>query len=288
MLAALVGLAAAGTAVSGASAASAATTAESIEVSADGITYDTTFPGSLFGETRLIPGSSVAATLWVRNPTSAEAYLRVVLTDVVANDVHYWGALSMLLTVSGETVTSPMTASDECTVLVMAVPMAAGEALPVSLALALGDLNGTQGQNGRADFALGVTLSEVAYPTDECAPPAVEVPGTPGAPSVFGPHIVAKAASGYPVGYASADFFARGWNSPFRGFLIDFNTGRLDDRFLILLVGTTLGLGAGWLTSLVRGRKRAAARAKAGSTPHNSRRYTTHTTRHTTAPGGTR
>ncbi|MDP3208645.1 MAG: hypothetical protein Q8M65_05815, partial [Rhodoglobus sp.] len=149
-----------------------------VEVSADGVTYGPTFPGSLFGAIRLVPGSSDTTTLWVRNPTSATAYLRVVLTEVVADDQDYWGALSVRTTVLGQVASMPMPSPSTCTVLATAVPMGAGQALPVIFALSLADLNGRQGQNGRADFAIGVTLSEVAYPTD-CSTPAVVVPATP-------------------------------------------------------------------------------------------------------------
>ncbi len=251
--------------------AALATTGGEAEVSSDGETYGPAFPGTLFGPTTLIPGGSETATLWVRNPTSADAYLRVALGDLVVTDLAFSNALSLRLAVAGTDVSTPLNSVDGCEVLANGVPLGAGDTVPITVVVSLGSLDGTQGQGGRADFTLGVTLSEVALTTPECTPPSISVPGTPGASEPPGSTDAARSVDSSATGSQAG--FERGINKPFRGPLSDFNTSPLNHAFLILLIGSTLGLGAGWVMAM---------RKKRPAHPHPFRAYSA------TTPGGLR
>lgn len=57
-----------------------------ILLSSDGVTWGTSLSGSLFdGLGRLIPGESASAKLWVKNPTSEPAEVRMSARSLVAS-----------------------------------------------------------------------------------------------------------------------------------------------------------------------------------------------------------
>jgi len=261
---AAAGVAVFGSLLSGHSAA--AVTGDSIEVSPDGVNYGRTYPGSLFGELSLVPGSTETATLWVRNPTASRAWLRVTLESVVTTGPEFENALALQLTTPQGALTTPLALSASCAVLAGAVPMEPGESVPLNVAISLGTLDGLGGQGGRAQFTVGLTLSEVPYLAANCTIPAINVPGTSGV-SEGGPRT--GAAAGPTTTDPLAGGAGRGVDRSIRGVPTDFNTLALDLVTKILFIGSALGIGAAWFMS-VSARRGRAPRAAVAATSQKS------------------
>ena len=161
---------------------SSAAAAGSIGISDDGVTYGSTYPGTLFDSVaHLVPTDSDSESFFIRNDTGSAGFLRVVLRNVVFSDAAYGAALSVSASTPSKTGTAqPLTAATPCVVLVEGQTVQPGEIVPISAVVALGDLTGTAGQNATAEMSLRVELHDTStgsLPTNPCilASPGTDV-----------------------------------------------------------------------------------------------------------------
>lgn len=169
-----------GLALVGAGPATPARAAGSIGISDDGVTFGSAYPGTIFGSLELlVPLDTESETFYIRNETADPAFLRIVLLDVTYSDAAYGAALSVNANTPAKTGTPrPLTAATPCVVLVEGETIQAGAVVPVTTALSLGDLNGSEGQDSTADLSLRIELHDTStgsLPATTCTLP----PGTP-------------------------------------------------------------------------------------------------------------
>jgi hypothetical protein len=163
--------------------ASPAMAADEVLVSADGVTFSSTYPGTLFDSiAQFVPGDSDQETFYVRNGGSEPGHLRITLADTIAADSDFADAL----TVSASTVHRPgqnasILSANPCWVLLEGVTLGVGETIGVTTTVALGNLNGQAGQGATAEFSLGVALSSasVSLPPTHCGLTGSTVPVVP-------------------------------------------------------------------------------------------------------------
>lgn len=228
-----------------------------ILVSHDGVAWSTNFPGELFPSAALlIPGAHTTTTLWLKNATTEEGYLRVTLDGAVSSAADYGDALTVAAAVPSTVgVAVPMTAVGDCIVLLNGVLVPAGAEVPLTVTLALGNLDGQHGQAAWSSFSLGAALSQLRVDDGSCVAPAVEIPGTPSAPVAKGgspaatPSDTAAVAPSDPI----ADVVSP---NRFLGFLVDANSIRFTDGYLISMLFLAFGIGAGWFVVGARRKRR--------------------------------
>jgi len=153
-----------GTLVVASSAATAAHAAGSIGVSDDGVTFGASYPGSLFDSiAHLVPMDSDSESFYIRNDTTEAAFLRIVLRDVTYSDAAYGAALSLSASTSARTGTpTPLTSATPCVVLVEGQTVQPGQVVPISAVLALGNLDGSAGQNATAAMTMRIELHDTS------------------------------------------------------------------------------------------------------------------------------
>lgn len=200
----IVGAIGLGLALAALAPATPAHAAGSIGISKDGVTYGTSFPGTLFDQTWvLVPLDTESESFYIRNDTAEPAFLRITLRDVTYSDPAYGAALTVSATTPAESG-SPrsLTSATPCAILVEGQTVAPGEVVPITAVLALGDLNGAVGQNATADFSVRVELHDTstgALPAGACSTPT----GTPATDVVVvppsRPHTGTGKAGGTPV-----------------------------------------------------------------------------------------
>ena len=154
--------------------------AGSIGISDDGVTFSSTFSGTLFDESWvLVPLDSESEVFYIRNETADPAFLRIVLRNVSYTDAAYGAALSVSAsTPAASGAPAPLTTASPCVVLVEGQTVQPNEVVPVTAVLALGDLSGAAGQNATAQLDLRVELHDTStgsLPAADCTTPA----GTP-------------------------------------------------------------------------------------------------------------
>ncbi|TPW70032.1 hypothetical protein [Schumannella sp. 10F1B-5-1] len=181
ILAALLATAAAaGGAVAVASPAQAASSG--VQLSDDGVHFSSTLSRPLFDpSTVMIPRSSQSGDFWVRNASGAPAYLRVSIANVQSTDADLSEALTVSASTSGDAGSKvALSEAAPCAVLTEGQAIPSGAALRISALAELGDLQGSAGQGGSADFRIVVNLSSVNLAgTDRyaCLADSGEVPG---------------------------------------------------------------------------------------------------------------
>jgi hypothetical protein len=164
--------------------AAPALAATGIQVSADGVTYAASLPDGLFQQIEIsVPGDSQDAEFWIRNDGPVAAHLRVLVASVSVSDP----VLADALTVSASTAAHPgptvtLSSAQPCHVLTEGDLLQPGDTVHVTARLALGDLDGLDGQGGTASFALRVHLtdSSVPLPPTECGTNATDIPAAGG------------------------------------------------------------------------------------------------------------
>ncbi|QIK63113.1 hypothetical protein G7068_07790 [Leucobacter viscericola] len=140
--------------------AHAETSPEVIELSSDGASYSRSMSG-LFGPVALTPLSSVDESFWVRNAGKAPAYLTIMATNATVSDPNLAAALTLSAGLADTNPAFPLPAKGSCVTLEAGQLLGAGKDVRVSSQLALGNLNGTQGQGAKLDFNLRVMLSDL-------------------------------------------------------------------------------------------------------------------------------
>ncbi|QIK82187.1 LPXTG cell wall anchor domain-containing protein [Sanguibacter sp. HDW7] len=143
-----------------------------ILVSADGRTFAPDLTTGIFPDTtRMVPGGTTSADLWVRSSGDVDARLRLELLDVAADDPDLAAALTLGVdaVADGTATTTPTTVAeaDACTVLVRDIDLPAGRTVHLRATAALGNLVGTQGQGSSATFRYRVVASDTRLTAPE-------------------------------------------------------------------------------------------------------------------------
>jgi len=161
-----------------------------IGLSADGVSFTATYPGTLFGGSEIVPGGSITRSFWVKNQEASSGNLAVAIRDVASADGLFLGALTVDAQ-SGSASSATVVAAeiDPCVSLLKGVPIAASGVARVDVTLSLADtLVSLQSQGSIADFDVAVTLTstDVAAP-DGCTVPAPSPSPSPGAGGTANP-----------------------------------------------------------------------------------------------------
>ena len=159
----------------------------------DGVHYSTSLDADLFdGLGPLIPGQSQPVTLWVKNPTTSAAEIRLSATDVVVP----WPDFATNVTLSAATstgYTAPARALADlagCEVIVGPQQLAAGESVALTLTFTLGDVADQVAQNAGASLNLRVSMRDAAagaFPASACDDGGVIIGPAPVTDSVSTP-----------------------------------------------------------------------------------------------------
>ncbi|HEU4808286.1 MAG TPA: hypothetical protein VFT01_08490 [Homoserinimonas sp.] len=263
---AAVGLAAGLIAMAGLTSAHAA--AGAVEVSPDGITYGSSYPGTLFDSIgHLVPGDSEQETFYLRNAGTEAGFLRITLTDVVAADADFADALTVSAsTVDQAGIAATVSQAQPCWVLHEGQKVMPGETVPVTTELALANLDGTAGQGATAGLSFEVTLSSAAaqLPPTSCGRPGITVPVTPAprpsvpvTPGTPGTPALADSPATTPrVPDSSTDLPVL--NIP-ELLGIDPNTWRLFEEYFVLLLIGAFTIGAAWFAFVAWRRRKNEA-----------------------------
>ncbi|MHA6667621.1 hypothetical protein ACX3O0_01995 [Homoserinimonas sp. A447] len=239
-----------------ATASPAAAAPGGVEVSPDGVSYNSTYSGALFTSlANLVPGDNDESLFYLRNSSTEPGFLRITLRDVVTSNSDFANALNLGVSTPGH-VGTPVTIleANPCWVLLEGQVVAPGEVVRVTTSLSLGDLRGQAGQGATANAALSVALTGTVQqlPPTECGRSGTVlpvVPQQPARPSMSGVGGSGAAAEGDapPTAAGSPDTDLPVLNVPeFLG--IDPNTWRLFEEYLVLvLIGASVLGGAVFL-----------------------------------------
>ncbi|MBH0116460.1 hypothetical protein I6E52_06330 [Salinibacterium sp. NG253] len=253
--------------VLGATPASAATGVGVVEVSDDGVSFARTYPGVIFDSIALLsPGDSQSDIVYVRNTGTAAGFLRVTMQDVSYSDATFANALSVTTsTPSNAGSAHAISGASPCLVTHEGLTIAAGQTVPVTATLALGNLTGSQGQGATASVSLRFTLSDTTpgtLPATQCENSGSTVPVVPAVPGpTNGTGTTATGAgssstlpiptpSPSPAIADTADGTASGLTPTFpTSFNLDPNSWRLYQEYLVLILflAALIGAGISWL-----------------------------------------
>lgn len=145
-----------------------------ILLSADGVHYSTSLDADFFdGLGPLIPGESQSVTLWVKNPTTSAAEMRLSVTDIVMPRSDFATNVTLSAAASTGYATPARALADlaGCEVILGPQQLAAGESVALTLTFALGDLAGQLAQNAGASLNLRVGMRDAAagaFPASAC------------------------------------------------------------------------------------------------------------------------
>ena len=145
----------------GGAAAPAAAAPVNLLVSTNGVNFSSALKGGMFdGLGLLVPGHSITTSLWIKNPTSAPAALRVSARDVVITSSSFAGGVTLSAWNSGTggTLSEPLGAMANCDTLVPSQLIAAGATMKMVVTVRMGDLTGITGQNGSAKLGIMVAM----------------------------------------------------------------------------------------------------------------------------------
>jgi LPXTG-motif cell wall-anchored protein len=164
--------------------AQAATPASVVLVSTDGVSYQPTLSVGLFdGAGLLVPGDVATADLWIKNPLSTPATVRVNVADLATSSTELAENLRLTAvdTANGSTVTESWKELASCSVLVNPVTIPGGAVVRVSLALAMLDATGIIAQDQQGSLTANVQMRDAAagsFPASTCDPAVADPAGT--------------------------------------------------------------------------------------------------------------
>lgn len=243
----------------GATPASAAPGVGVVELSDDGVNFARSYPGVIFDDiVHLTPGDSQTETIYVRNTGTAAGYLRVVLQDTRFSDQHFADSLTIKTSTPSSTGSATrISTANPCRATHDGTLVAPGDVVPVTATLALGNLNGADGQGATASLALRFTLSDSApgaAPTTNCGTGGAIAPTAPAAPELPGSEESFTGAGFVPVpnpGSGTSGIMGDGTEiMPFfpSNFNLDPNTWRLYQEYLVLILvfAAIVGAGISW------------------------------------------
>lgn len=245
--------------------ASAALGVGVLEISDDGVSFARSYPGVIFDDiARLSPGDSQSETIYVRNTGTVAGYLRVSMREVRYSDQHYGNALTVTTsTPSSVGSAKSISSANPCQVTHEGTLIAPRATVPVVATLALGNLDGSNGQGATASLALQFALTDStpgALPATNCGNSGVSVPATPsspGAPGATGSTGTLTDAIAAPTTRPSPTTSAAPGDAANNGLLpalpstfsLDPNTWRLYQEYLVLILvlAAVIGAGVSWL-----------------------------------------
>lgn len=148
-----------------------------ILVSDDGVSFAPTLTDGLFdGLGLLVPGESISASLWVRNPSSTDGSLRLTIDDLVTPSQVF--ADNVTLTADSGNLTWSWSLADleDCGAVVPTLAIGAGDTVRIDLTAALGDVSGLDAQNESASVGLSVIVRDAVnpFPNEACAEAPVD------------------------------------------------------------------------------------------------------------------
>jgi len=156
-----------------------------LEYSADGTTWTSTAPASVFPAAyALVPGDAVSATIWVRSARPGLARLTAVLADVTTSSPE----AGVVFELEGADTTGrglPRTAADrirDCTELVPSRVLAAGAVARITTTVSMpATVSGLDGQGASLAFDLQLGLADLQLPTTPSGCPfdATVIPSLP-------------------------------------------------------------------------------------------------------------
>lgn len=170
-------------------AASEAPPSTDLLVSTDGVHFSAELAGGLFGGSGLlVPGDSVASSLWIKNPTGAPAALRVSARDVTFSSGDIADGVTMSAWDSGTdtTLSATLRSVAECQIIVPSQAIAAGATMEMIVKYTMADFAGAVGQNESASLGLKVAMRDAEagpFPLSACEDEGVLVSSNPALPS---------------------------------------------------------------------------------------------------------
>jgi LPXTG-motif cell wall-anchored protein len=168
----------------GFSASRAAADSPVVLVSTDGVTFVPNLVVGLFdGAGLLVPGDTATSELWIKNPTTSPATVRVNIGDVSTSSPDLADNISLTAVnmSNGATVTETWSQLPECDVMVEPVTIAAGAVLHIDLSLAMMNAPGLVAQNQNGALIADVSMRDAAagsYPISTCDPGSTTPPDT--------------------------------------------------------------------------------------------------------------
>jgi LPXTG-motif cell wall-anchored protein len=131
--------------------ASGAAASDELLLSRDGVHYSPVLDGGLFdGAGSLVPGHAVAASLWIKNPSSEATALRMSVHDVAWSSSALSRALTLTTAVGTPGVggsTSTAIVPQSCAVLTSVSSVPAGKSVHIDVRLAMADVAETTAQS---------------------------------------------------------------------------------------------------------------------------------------------
>jgi len=185
-----------GIALVAAGATPAAAEEESVEVllSSDGIVFSSAPPhGILDPLARLVPGGSLASALWIRNPATTRAVVRVSATRLSIPSSSFAEDISLTTTDAQESGTRSRTLAQlsECETLVPSRVIEGGETMRLDLVFAMSADALNVSQNQRAHLSVLVAMRDAdagAFAASACDDVGVIVEPNPVAPNPVAPN----------------------------------------------------------------------------------------------------
>jgi len=186
-----------GIALVAAGATPAAAEEEPVEVllSSDGIVFSSAPPhGILDPLARLVPGESLASALWIRNPATTRAVVRVSATRLSIPSSSFAEDISLTTTDAQESGTRSRTLAQltECETLVPSRVIEGGETMRLDLVFAMSADAVNVSQNQRAHLSVLVAMRDAdagAFAASACDDVGVIVEPNPVAPNPDGPAV---------------------------------------------------------------------------------------------------
>jgi hypothetical protein len=155
-------------------------------LSDDGVNFSTGLPGGLFdGLGLLVPGESMSATLWVKNPTDDFAVIRVSVGGLSVPSAAFAAGVTLTTIDAGAatTATASFAQLQRCAVLVPSHSLGAREVLRVDFTVAMSEsVSGSDAQGQAAVLEFQISMRDAAagaFPNAGCV-----VPSTPLSPAV--------------------------------------------------------------------------------------------------------
>lgn len=182
-LTAVAALAVAGLAV----AQPAAAATDPIGLSYNGVTFTPTLGTALFSDLKIVPGTTVTRTFWVKNQESSAGNLALAVSGVSSNDDDLLEHLTIAADLGdGSGTVIAFDSIGTCSTLLSGIPLPAGATtriyVSLDLAPALGGVQ-AQGAVGAFDLMVRLTSDEVQAPGGCGALPPAPPSTSPGDPS---------------------------------------------------------------------------------------------------------
>lgn len=197
-----------GTAVAIALLASSATPAAAEEepfdvlLSSDGVVFSSAPPQGILDPLQtLVPGGSRASVLWIRNPATTRAIVKVSATGLRIPSVSFAEDVSLTTTTGSEgsgTRSRTLAQLSECEMLVPSQMLEGGATMRFDLSFAMSPDARNVSQSQRADLSLLIAMRDAdagEFAESACDDPGVVIGPKPAVPTPAGPSVPASSGS---------------------------------------------------------------------------------------------